>query len=434
MASNLLPKRFSRRTFFKAAGGTLIAAAGAGLGVRLSSGVLRPVQAVNAQEQPPDMVFGATDGWISLPASPALAPFHPDPLAPAPFTTYMFGFRNLTGMTAEQISAQKEKVQHSAPMISMREGDVFRLKLLNLGFAIRPDLVDTHTVHWHGFKNAIPFFDGEPSSSISVPIGRDFTYVYHPHDPGTYMFHCHVEDVEHVHMGMTGMVFVHPAQDGNTSLYPSGKYAYNDGDGSTGYDREFAMIMSEVWAEAHWADAHIQLPEWSDYRPDFCLLNGRTYPDTVAPNGAGPDPVTGDLIPTPGFEHLQYQPNSSLITCNAGERVLVRLSNLGFTYQSMKLSGLKLRVVGKDATHLRGRDGTDQSYLTGTISIGPGESVDSIFEAPAYQGPGEYDTYLLYNRNFKNTNNLQSSGYGGQMTEVRVYPAGVLPPQSGTNM
>ena len=67
------------------------------------------------------------------------------------------------------------------------------------------------------------------------------------------MYHCHVEDVEHVHMGMTGLVFVRPVQDGNTAFYPSGKYAYNDGDGSTGFDREFAMMLTEVWAEAHWA-------------------------------------------------------------------------------------------------------------------------------------------------------------------------------------
>ena len=100
------------------------------------------------------------------------------------------------------------------------------------------------------------------------------------------MFHCHVEDTEHVHMGMTGLVFVRPAQDGNTSCYPSGKYAYNDGDGSTGFDREFAMFLSEVWGDSHWADAHIQLPEWSDYRADFSLLNGRVYPDTLLPNGS----------------------------------------------------------------------------------------------------------------------------------------------------
>ena len=75
---------------------------------------------------------------------------------------------------------------------------------------MRPDLTDAHTLHWHGFRDAIPYFDGEPHGSVSVPIGKEFVYVYRPHDPGTYMFHCHVEDVEHVHMGMTGQVFVRP--------------------------------------------------------------------------------------------------------------------------------------------------------------------------------------------------------------------------------
>ncbi len=46
------------------------------------------------------------------------------------------------------------------------------------------------------------------------------------------------------------------------------------------------MLLTEVWAESHWADAHIQLPEWSDYHADFGLINGRAYPDTLAPNGS----------------------------------------------------------------------------------------------------------------------------------------------------
>ena len=74
----------------------------------------------------------------------------------------------------------------------------------------RPDLFDGHTLHWHGFVNAIPLFDGVPELSVAVPIGRDFTYFYRPHDAGTYMYHCHFEDVEHVQMGMTGVVFVRP--------------------------------------------------------------------------------------------------------------------------------------------------------------------------------------------------------------------------------
>jgi hypothetical protein len=98
-------------------------------------------------------------------------------------------------------------------------------------------------------------------------------------------------------------------------------YVFNDGDGSTAYDREFVMVLNEVWTEAHWCDSHVQLPDWSDYAPEFYLINGRVYPDTLAPNGLGTDPVTGDLIAPPGRAELQYQPISSLVKANAGERV-----------------------------------------------------------------------------------------------------------------
>jgi FtsP/CotA-like multicopper oxidase with cupredoxin domain len=432
-----------RRDFLKVAGGAA-AAAGA---VAWSGKVLLP-EAAQAAPGDADLFMGGTDGWIYLPETPAIPPFHPDNLAPAPFTTYIFGFRNLTGMTATQRSNQKNHAQHSAPLFWVDQFDPsnpkdFKVKLTNLGLALRPDLFDAHTLHWHGFRNVIPYYDGEPSGSVSVPTGREFIYVYRPRDPGTYMYHCHVEDVEHVHMGMTGLVFVRPLQDGNTSYYPSGKYMYNDGDGSTGYDREFAMFLSEVWAESHWADAHIQLPEWSDYRADFSLLNGRVYPDTLAPNGSI-DPfnpvhtASGDLIAPDGHPELQYQPHSSLVNCNAGDRVALRFSNLGFREQAMTLAGIRMRVVGRDATPMRGRDGTDTSYETETLNIGPGESYDAIFTAPTFSGGSGssgvgYDVYMLYNRNYTRSNNLAPGGFGGQATEVRVYPGNTVAAQAYPN-
>lgn len=226
-------KRYiSRRDFLKLAGGGLLAAGGMSVARGLVSGSLFPELVALAQSIPPDRVFAGTDGWMYLPPLPTPSPFHPDDLSPDPiFTTYIFGFRDVTGMGEAQVLNQKMKAQHSAPMFWLQEGVEFRLELRNLGLQMRPDLTDAHTVHFHGFKNAIPFFDGEPSSSVMVPMNRSFTYVYRPRDPGTYMYHCHVEDTEHVHMGMTGLVFVRPAQDGNTSFYPSGKYVFNDGDG-----------------------------------------------------------------------------------------------------------------------------------------------------------------------------------------------------------
>jgi len=91
-----------------------------------------------------------------------------------------------------------------------------------------------------------------------------------------------------------------------------------------------------------------------------------------------------------------------------------------------------MRVVGRDATPMRGRTGHVTSYETNTLSFGAGESFDVIFEAPPYQGPGPYDTYVLYNRAYTRGDNLVGDG-GGQRTEVRVYPAGTLDPQDYPN-
>ncbi len=417
----------------------MVAAAGAGLLPAAATKILQPTRIVSAQgveDRPPDLFFAGTDGWIGLPPTPAIPPFHPDPYAAPPFTTYIFGFRNITGLTGPQIQNQKGHTQTTAPIWWLTEGTEFHLQLTNLGFQQRPDLFDSHTVHFHGFRDVIPFFDGEPHGSVSVPTGKNLTYVFRPHDPGTYMYHCHVEDVEHVQMGMAGPLFVRPAADP--------KWAYNDP--STAFDREFAIFLTEIWAESHWCDAHIQLPEWSDYHVDFALMNGRSYPDTLAPNGSI-DPFNpvrdadGYLIAPPGYPHLQYQPLSSLVRCNEGEKVLLRFANLGYLDPIMTLVGIKMRIVGRDATFMRGRDGTDTSYWTNSVPLHVGASYDAIFTVPPFQGPGTYDpevgayydTYPLYNRDYHMLNNLAPGGAGGQRTEVRVYQAGVLPPQTVPN-
>ena len=462
-------QQLSRRQLLKLGAGMVGAAAAGSI---LPKALLRPSKvaaAPAAQTATPMGVyrhFAATDGWVYLPGENL--PYHPDNLAPEGLTTYIFGFRDVTTLeplpdARDLIFAQKEKCQLTSPMFWLDEWRSeeeqlltdFTLKLTNVGLQIRPDLIDAHTLHFHGFRNAIPIFDGEPHSSVGVPISRDLTYFYRARDPGTYMYHCHFEETEHVHMGMVGGVFVRPKQNFSTTGFPVPParlgdggdgapvmgYVYNDGDGSTAYDREFVLVMNEVWTLAHWCDSHVQLPEWSDYNPDIYLMNGRVYPDTIAPNGGyvdgdgelylwEPDPATGDMVHTQRHE-LRYQPLSSLITCNAGDRVLLRFINLGYVEQSMRLTGLKMRVVGHDATHLRGRDGKDLTYLTDSVHIGAGQSVDAIVDVP--DDITELTRLLLFSRNLAHLSTPGSPGLGGPVTEVHVYPAGTLGPQVEAN-
>jgi FtsP/CotA-like multicopper oxidase with cupredoxin domain len=368
--------------------------------------------------------LAGTDGWVSMPAgSPPDLPFFPDSLAPDGFDTYIFGFRDVTQLaTAEEVAAVRGRAQLSAPILAFDEGDDVTITLSNLGLLMRPDLFDGHTLHWHGFVNAIPLFDGVPELSLAVPIGRDLSYFYRPHDAGTYMYHCHFEDVEHVQMGMTGVVFVRPAQNGTVvGDVPSTArltYAYNDGDGSTRYDREFTFMLTELWSAAHYRDAHIQVSDWTDYAPSFWLLNGRGYPDTIAAPGNPMSTAAG---------RLQYQPISSLMTCNVGETVLLRIANLGYQNHSLTLDNVDLQVIAKDASLLRGRGGYTNYQVTNTVDVGPGESRDVLVT------PHRTGEFLLYDRNYAYLGNGGGTGWGGMMTVLRVGAAGTYGPQTEPN-
>ena len=420
----------SRRMFLAgAAGATGLLVAGR-TGMTGPTTSLRTMPVASASS----LHLAATDGWASMPEAAPHTSFWPDPWAPSPYDMYVFGFRNVTGLSDSDVSAQRGLAQISAPVLAFDEYDAaanndIRITLTNLGLSMRPDLTDGHTIHWHGFVNAIPLFDGVPELSISVPIGRDFTYYYRPHDPGTYMYHCHFEDVEHVQMGMTGMIYVRPKQNGTNpgGVVPSGhqlRFAYNDDDGSTQYDREFSFLINEIWAEAHFRDAHIQTTDWTDYAPSFWTLNGRSYPDTVVGSG---DPLGETTADWPGGqERLRYQPISSLIRCNSGERVLLRMSNLGYQNHTLTSDQIELTVVAKDSVRLANSAGTHH-YLSGpAVEIGPGESRDVIFTAPDVNST---TTFLFYDRNYAYLNNGGGAGLGGQLTHIEVHPAGALPTQ-----
>jgi Multicopper oxidase len=436
------PRRLpSRRSFLKSAGITTIGGL-VGLGALEWAGRGTHLSKVRLlADQPKVMHVGYTDGYVSMPEGiEPIPPFYPDFTAPAPFTSYVFGIRDLTGMTAAQMSDQKGHAQISAPVLFCDEGKEFQIHLHNLGETQRPTgTPDNHTLHFHGFPNQIVYFDGVPDNSLAVPPGRELIYRYLPQDPGTYMYHCHVDDVEHVHLGLQGMVFVRP------KLGPN--YAYNDP--ATRFDRQFAIHLQELDNHAHWNDAHNQDTDWSEYKAAFRLMNGRAWPDTIEPHI---DPMDTSLDPK--LERLRFQPNSALIQAEEGETVLLRFSNLGFEEHSLLLPGIPLTRVGRDAKPqgvnrpdygavwdpTLGPTGVAIGYPNGSrgdittvsnrVDIGPGESRDLLFKAPPFRGTGSGpNAYPLFNRNanfVKPEAGSKVDGLGGQQTLIHIYPKGGL--------
>jgi FtsP/CotA-like multicopper oxidase with cupredoxin domain len=327
---------------------------------------------------------------------------------------YTFGFKDVTGKLASQIVNEAlAAANYPAPTIHLREGQEFYLSLTNVGMILRPDLFDAHSVHFHGFPQAASIFDGVPESSIAIAMGSTMTYYYKIIDglAGTYMYHCHVEATEHIQMGMVGNLFIDPKQNGTPKVYQGRtytKFVYNDGDGSTGFDVEYPIQLGALDSNFHDQHIGIQPLPFAMMADDYALLNGRGYPDTI-----NPDPINTES--PAGVGSLPSQPVSSQIVATRGQRVLLRLSNLGVTRFYTLASTIPMHVVGHNAKLLRGPSDTPLYYDTNSVTLGGGESIDVILETANVQ-PG---TYLLYTTNLNYLSN-GAEDFGGMMTEIRI--------------
>ncbi|MDD5556973.1 MAG: multicopper oxidase domain-containing protein [bacterium] len=327
---------------------------------------------------------------------------------------YIFGFSDVTGVPPEMVMHMGMlAAEFPAPTIVVREGQRLYLTLTNVGMMMRPDLFDPHTIHWHGFPEAAPIFDGEPFASISINMGSSLTYFYNVVEPGTYMYHCHVEAVEHMQMGMLGNLYVLPIQNNlpdGTDLngfahHTGNRYVYNDGDGSTFYDVEYALQLSGFYPEFHDANMNVQPLPFAAIDDRYPMINGRGYPETIDPDPL-PNTETGALT----------RKISSLVTATKGQKVLLRLSNLSTDrFYTVSVLGIPMRVVGMCAKILRGPDGKDLSYVTTSVNIGGGESYDVILDTSAVPA----GTYVLYCTNLNELSN-DTEDFGGMMTEIRI--------------
>jgi len=340
-----------------------------------------------------------------------------------------------------------------APLMAIDEDDEFFLTLTNVGMIMRPDLFEQHTVHFHGYPNASAFYDGVPDASVAINIGASFTYYYLAPDAGTYFWHCHITPPEHLQMGMVGQLYVRPRQNrvaAGASLYtslqnqqgdkrtacnsaadilcsnplpytdathpaptttraPTGNYAYNDGDGSTYYDVEYPIQIHGFDPNFHFVGMTFNPEGFTDMKDKYFLLNGRSYPDTVTP---GPLATQS----TDGAMHFS-QPLPSIITIKAGQRALLRISDLDVSeYQTLASLGIPMQVIGYNAKLLRDQAGNNLYYKTNSITLGGGESLDVILDATGYTAG---QVFYLYTPNLDHLSN-DAENFGGLMTEVRI--------------
>jgi FtsP/CotA-like multicopper oxidase with cupredoxin domain len=364
-----------------------------------------------------------------------------------------------------------------APLSAFDEDDEFFLTLTNVGMIMRPDLFEQHTVHFHGYPNASSFYDGVPDASIAINIGASFTYYYLAPDAGSYFYHCHITPPEHLQMGMVGQLYVRPRQDRvppTGSLYtylgyqngiglPAGtvadlrtecnpgadilcsatmpaintgavegtdllgntqRYTYNDGDGSTAYDVEYPIQMHGFDPNFHFVGMTFNPELFADMKDKYFLLNGRSYPDTVA---AGPQAT----VSSDGVLHYS-QPLPALINIPVGGKALIRLVNLSVSeYHTLESVGIPMKEVGFNAKLLRDQAGNNTEFYTNSVTLGGGESLDVVLDASnagcsasgiancaATLYPAG-SVFYVYTPQLDHLSN-DAENFGGMMTEVHI--------------
>jgi len=390
------------------------------------------------------------------------------------YTIYTFGFSSVP-LELPETGAQAWgalSANGPAPSIVLNEGQELYLNLGNTGFHIRPDVADPHTVHWHGFPEQSAIHDGVPELSPAPRIATIFPYWYQAVQPGTYFYHCHFEAPEHIELGMIGNLYVKPAQNGTDKEYPPGsgrhytQFAYNDGDGRSGYDVDAAVQSIDFDRFFHDQFRDVQPDPFYNGRSGYPMINGRGYPDTVVTGPIYTDERTatycvggvnagqccdgdcGGPAVSCGTEGrcppLSVQTIHALVEAAQGQKILLRLSNVSIVaFHTITVLGIPMRVIGKDAKLLRGPTGLDLSYEANSITYGGGESYDVLLDtgpdidkSPCGNFPtladGDVDvdgdsvldvvpagTYFLYSRNLNDLNNFDEAR-GGMMTEIRI--------------
>jgi FtsP/CotA-like multicopper oxidase with cupredoxin domain len=327
---------------------------------------------------------------------------------------YIFGFVNVTGVPDGDVMKMWDMggamlgMTFPAPTLTFNEGDEVYLSLSNVGMMMRPDLFDPHSVHWHGFPNASAIFDGVPDASATINMGATLTYYYNVVEPGTFIYHCHVEAVEHMQMGMLGNLYVAPAQNG-TPFGPYTAFAYNDGDGATGYTagRAYPIQIESFDPRFHDASISVQPLPFAAMKDTFPMLNGRGYPDTIN---------EGNIANEMGYDSQRLP---ALIRASSGDRILLHMSSLSTTsFHTLTTLGIPMRVVGTGSKILRGEglsSGIDLSYTTNSVTMGGGQTYDVILDTAGVPA----GTYFLYTTNLNHLSN-NTEDMGGMMTEIVI--------------
>ena len=172
------------------------------------------------------------------------------------------------------------------------------------------------------------------------------------------MYHCHVEATEHIQMGMVGNLYIDPKQ--NRTGYPGHLTpARSEGElpaSRSGTSTTTATAPRPSTSSTRSSSAPSTATSTTSTSPSSRCRSRRwtttTRRSTAAAIRTRSTPAVNHT--DVGFGNQPSQPLHSKIEATAGQRVLLRLSNLAVTRFYTIGSTIPMRVVGQSAKLLRG--------------------------------------------------------------------------------
>jgi len=318
------------------------------LGV-LSIGPLANIQSADAQAQPavgiactygPSFTLDARDGYIVLADGN---------------TMYMWSYSPSGGA-----------FQYPGPVLCVNEGDTVTVVLNN-------SLAEDTSIMFPGQENVLangvpaqPQFSGTTLTSLTdvAAPGGSMTYSFVASKPGTYLYESGTSPEKQVRMGLAGVLIVRPAL--------GAEFAYNRADSQFTPEEEFLVFLSEIDPYQHQAAEQGKPFDLTQYHVHYWLINGRTFPDSVADNFASwlPNQPYGALA--------RVHPYDATVHPQPG---LARYVNVGFEEIPFHPHGNNGAVIGRDGNPLEATPGgADLSFEKFAINIGPGQTWDVLFK------------------------------------------------------
>lgn len=318
-----------------------------------------------------------------------------------------------------------------SPIIWGEVGDDIYITLINLGMLYRTDMVDNHSIHLHG-AHVPTQLDGFPETSFGVPVWMPnskynclcspptITYYFKPDRPGTLLYHCHVRAYEHIQMGMYGALVVYPSIE---SLNTEGVYQDSDGfwyfndklldfipKSSTNrnfaynnpysyYDKEYIILLSDIDSNWHKAIENSEHFNSVNFKPNYWLINGRSFPDTLLPyEEKYNDSSSKDLT------QINY---NSYVHINTNDKFLLRMVNIGYDSVPWYVHGWHFEILGKNSylspflslkTLISSYEHNKISDKSFTVNISSGETYDLLIETTDKYHI--YENYILNGQDY----------------------------------